>query len=257
MGSVRRNVGGTVRDGEVTVDEPLERPKVYQLLADRLLHQIRTRRLKPGDPIPTEQELRRRFGVGRSSVREALRVLESKGVICSAGHGTFVVAEYENALADSLKFLLTLEAFDLLELYELRRILEAEFAALAAQRRSSEHLEIMAEAIEQMQAGLGAGEPERYIAADLHFHLTIAQATCNRMAVYVMRAIRDPLHRALASVYHIPGSPQKSILQHRAIVEAVRAGDPEGARARMAEHLGRVYEDIRRVLRSDGRQTSP
>ncbi|MDR5709240.1 MAG: FCD domain-containing protein [Armatimonadota bacterium] len=229
--------------------EPLERPKVYQLLADRLLHQIRTRQLKPGDALPTEQELMRRFGVGRSSVREALRLLESKGMIRSAGRGSFVVAAYEHALVDSLRFLLTVEAFDLLELYELRRILEAELAALAARRRNAEHLQTMAEAIEQMRSGLAAEEPARYIEADLHFHLTVAQATCNRMAVYVMRAIRDPLHRALQSVYHIPGSPEASIAQHREILAAIHAQDPAAARERMREHLGRVYTDIQRVLR--------
>jgi GntR family transcriptional repressor for pyruvate dehydrogenase complex len=237
------------------VYEPVERPKVYQLVAQRLLHQIQQRRLSPGDSLPPEHELARRYGVGRSSVREALRLLESRGVIRGTGHGSFVVAEYGNPLVDSFRFLLTLEAFDLEELYEIRRVVETEFAAMAAARRQEEHLVRMEEAIQEMEAGLES--QSRYIDADLRFHLTVAEATSNRVAVYVMRAIRDPLHRALASVYHIPGSPQKSILQHRAIVEAVRAGDPEGARARMAEHLGRVYEDIRRVLRSDGRQTSP
>lgn len=231
------------------VYEPVERPKVYQLVAERLLQEIRARRLSPGDSLPPEHELARRYSVGRSSVREALRLLESKGVIRSSGHGSFVVAGYANALVDSVRFLLTLEAFDLEELYEIRKIVEEEFAALAATRRSEEHLRRMEEAIEGMEAGLES--PSRYIDADLLFHLTVAEATRNRVAVYVMRAIRDPLHRALASVYHIPGSPQKSILQHRAIVEAVRAGNPEDARARMAEHLGRVYEDIRRVLRGD------
>lgn len=228
--------------------EPVQRPKVYQLVADRLLRQIRKRLLSPGDALPTEQELARRYGVGRSSVREALRLLESKGVIRSAGRSTFVVAEYENALVDSLRFLLKVEAFDLLELYELRRILEVEFAALAALRHRPEHLQAMVEAIEEMRAGLGADEPERYIKGDLRFHLTVAQATCNRVAVHVMRAIRAPLQRALRSVYHIPGSPQASIAQHRAILEAIEARDPEQARDRMREHLGRVHADIQRVL---------
>ncbi len=230
--------------------EPVERPKVYQLVAERLLHQVRLRRLNPGDSLPPEHELARRYGVGRSSVREALRLLESKGVIRSAGHGSFVVAEYGNALVDSLRFLLTLEAFDLEELYELRKILETEFAALAASRRDEEHLQRMEEAIREMEAGLDS--QDRYIEADLRFHLTVAEATRNRVAVHVMRAIRDPLHRALASVYHIPGSPQKSMTQHRAILEAVRGQDREGARRRMAEHLGRVQEDVRRVLHPDG-----
>ncbi|MCS7234701.1 MAG: FadR/GntR family transcriptional regulator [Armatimonadota bacterium] len=229
--------------------EPVARPKVYQLVADRLLHQIRQRRLSPGDPLPPEHELARRYGVGRSSVREALRLLESRGVIRSAGHGSFVVAEYGNPLVDSLRFLLTLEVFGLEELYEIRKVLETEFAALAAVRRTEEHLARMEEAIRQMEAGLDS--QARYIEADLRFHLTVAEATRNRVAVYVMRAIRDPLHRALARVYHIPGSPQKSMAQHHAILDAVRAADPAAARARMAEHLGRVHEDIRRVLPAD------
>lgn len=235
--------------------EPLQRPKVYQLVAERLLHQIRERRLSPGDSLPPEHELARRYGVGRSSVREALRLLESKGVIRSAGHGSFVVAEYGNALVDSLRFLLTLEAFDLEELYELRTILETELAALAAVRRTEEHLQRMEEAIRQMEAGLDS--QARYIEADLRFHLTVAEATRNRVAVHVMRAIRDPLHRALARVYHIPGSPQKSIAQHRAILEAVRAQDAEAARRRMAEHLRRVREDVRRVHHPDGEDPRP
>lgn len=235
--------------------EPVQRPKVYQLVAERLLHQIRQRRLSPGDSLPPEHELARRYGVGRSSVREALRLLESKGVIRSAGHGSFVVAEYGNALVDSLRFLLTLEAFDLEELYELRTILETELAALAAVRRTEEHLQRMEEAIRQMEAGLDS--QARYIEADLRFHLTVAEATRNRVAVHVMRAIRDPLHRALARVYHIPGSPQKSIAQHRAILEAVRAEDAEAARRRMAEHLRRVREDVRRVHHPDGEDPRP
>ncbi|MER3455753.1 MAG: GntR family transcriptional regulator [candidate division GAL15 bacterium] len=231
------------------VIEPIERPKVYQLVAERLLHQIRQRHLSSGDSLPPEHELARRYGVGRSSVREALRLLESKGVIRSAGHGSFVVAEYGNTLVDSLRFLLTLEVFDLLELYEIRKVLETEFAALAACRRSEVHLRRMEEALQEMEAGLDS--QARYIEADLRFHLTIAEATRNRVAVYVMRAIRDPLHRALARVYHMPGSPQKSLAQHRAILEAVRSADPEAARARMEEHLGRVHEDIRKVLHTD------
>lgn len=230
------------------MEEPVYRPKVYQLVADRLLHQIRQRRLTPGDNLPPEHVLARRYGVGRSSVREALRLLESRGVIRSAGHGSFVVAEYGNTLVDSVRFLLTLEAFDLEELYEIRRVLETEVAALAARRRTEEHLQRMEETLREMEAGLDS--EVRYIEADLRFHLTVAEASRNRVAVYVMRAIREPLHRALGSVYHIPGSPQKSLVQHRAIVEAIRAADAPSARRRMEEHLVRVHRDIRRVLRT-------
>ncbi len=71
---------------------PIERRKLYELIAEQLLTQISERRLRPGDPIPTERELTHLYRAGRSSVREALRMLESKGVIEAVGGGSFTVA---------------------------------------------------------------------------------------------------------------------------------------------------------------------
>ncbi|MDR7555261.1 MAG: FadR/GntR family transcriptional regulator [Armatimonadota bacterium] len=229
---------------------PIERRKVYELVAERLEELIGDRGLRPGDPLPTERELMQRYRVGRSSVREALRMLESRGLIRASANGTFQVADYGNPLRHSLHLLLELEEATLLEVYEVRKILEVEAAGLAALRRSDDDLRQMAAAIADMEAGLGA--QDQYIGADLRFHLAVATATRNRLALRMMHAIRDTLHRALAQVYHIPGSPQRSIQQHRQIVAAISAGDAEAARRRMREHLGRVERDIRSVLLGQG-----
>lgn len=226
--------------------QPIERRRVYELLAERLVAEISDRSLKPGDPLPTERELQQMYGVGRSSVREALRILESRGLIRPSGRRVFLVADYGNALSLSLQFLLALEEGSLRDLFEVRKILEVEAAGLAAVRRSTEDLARMARAVDEMIAGLTS--QERYIAADLQFHVAVAAATSNRMALIMMHAIRDLLHRALASIYHIPGSPQRSIAQHREIIEAIRAGLPEVARQRMREHLVRVERDIQDIL---------
>lgn len=228
------------------MDHPIERRKVYELIAEHLQGQIVERLLKPGDPLPTERELSESYRVGRSSVREALRMLESKGLIRDTGNGAFAVAEYGNPLSHSLHLLLALEDTTLLELYEVRKILEVEAAGLAATRRTDDDLSRMAAAIDGMVAGLSA--QDRYITADLQFHLAVAQATSNRIALRVMHAVRDLLHRALASIYHIPGSPERSIMQHRAILAAIAAQDPDAARQQMKEHLLRVEGDIRDVL---------
>lgn len=233
---------------------PIERRKVYELIAEHLQGQIVGRKLKPGDLLPTERELSESYHVGRSSVREALRMLESKGLISASGGAAFTVAEYGNPLSHSLRLLLALEEANLPELFEVRKILEVEAAGLAAMRRTDDDLAGMAAAIDDMEAGLSA--QERYISADLRFHLGVAQATRNRIALHMMHAIRDPLHRALASIYHIPGSPQRSIMQHRAILDAVSAGDAEAARERMREHLLRVEGDIRDALIDKPRRES-
>ncbi|HEX9124530.1 MAG TPA: FadR/GntR family transcriptional regulator [Actinomycetota bacterium] len=221
---------------------PIERRKVYELVAERLVEEISARRLKPGDALPAERQLSESYGVGRSSIREALRMLESQGLIRSVGHGAFEVADYGNPLNASLALLLAMQDGDLRELFEVRRILEVETAGLAAERRGEGDIERMRRAIEAMETGLDS--QDRYISGDLEFHQAVVAATGNRIALHVMHAIRDVIRRALMSIYRIPGSPERSNEQHRQIFEAITAGDPDGARQRMREHLTRVQSEV-------------
>jgi DNA-binding FadR family transcriptional regulator len=228
-------------DGQ-TMAGPITRRKTYELVAERLLAPISSRSLAPGDLLPPERELVQLFRVGRSSVREALRMLESKGVIVSGGNGAFAVAHYRNPLDHSLDFLLSVEEADHAELFEVRRIVEGEAAALAASRRRPAQVDAMEEAVGAMAAGLGS--EQAFIGADLRFHLLVAEATGNRLIVHLMNAIRALLHRSLSSAYRVPGSPERAIQMHRLILGAVRDGRPEDARRLMREHVTRVERDI-------------
>jgi len=225
---------------------PIERKKAYELVRERLLVDIRAGRLAAGDQMPAERELTQTFGVGRSSVREALRMLESQGLIEARGSAVFSVAHWPNPLNSSLNLLLTLEESNLRELFEVRKILEVEFARLAAGRRSDEDLGRMLTSVQEMKEALDS--EARYIAADLRFHLAVADATKNRCATHLMHAIRGLLQQALASIYRIPGSAQTSIEQHRAILDAITAGDADEARRRMLAHLHRVEHDVESAL---------
>ncbi len=233
-----------VRLSDQALFEPIARQKTYEIVAERLLGLISSRHLGPGDVLPSERELVELYGVGRSSIREALRMLESKGVIKSGGNGSFAVAEFRNALNHSLDFLLSVDEADYGELFEVRRILEGEAAALAASRRNEEHLARMEVGIAGMEQGLDS--EEGFITADLRFHLTIAEASGNRLIAHLMDAIRTLLQRSLSSAYHIPGSPEGAIVLHRLILEAITARRPEEARQRMQEHVSRVERDITR-----------
>jgi GntR family transcriptional repressor for pyruvate dehydrogenase complex len=225
-----------------TLYEPITRQKTYELVAERLRTLISSRRLGPGDPVPSERELVDLYRVGRSSVREALRMLETQGVIRSGANGSFRVAEFGSTLNSSLEFLLSVEAADVGELFETRRILEGEAAALAASRRTKPQVHELAGSIAEMEAGLES--EERFITADLRFHLLVAQATRNRVLLHLMEAIRALLQRSLSSSYHIPGSPERAIEMHRLILDAIEAKYPEEARQRMQEHVARVERDI-------------
>lgn len=221
---------------------PIERRNTYELVAESLLALISERHLKPGDTLPTERELMQHYGVGRSSVREALRMLESRGLISAGGSGAFAVADFRNPLNDSLSLLLAVEEGSLRELFEVRRIVEGEAVALATERGNESYLERMRDATEVMREGLA--DREEYIEADVAFHLTIAEATQNRLILHLMHAIRDQLERALGSIYKIPGSPERSIEDHGLIIAAMAEGKPDEARERMREHLGRVEEAV-------------
>src|SRR5437763_14096801 len=186
--------------------QPLERRKIYEQIAEQLLGKIGSRQLRPGDPLPPERELTESFGVGRSAIREAFRMLESLGVIRAASGGAFIVAEAANPLDSSLRLVFTLDdRAGMHDLYELRRIIDCEAAALAAERRSEAHLEEMDAAISEMERSLVEHDRgERFIEADLRFHLAVAEATGNRMLVHSMHAVRGIVRRALQTVFFIP-----------------------------------------------------
>lgn len=214
---------------------------MYELVAERLLQDISSRRLVPGDVLPTERQLAESLEVGRSSIREALRMLESRGLIEAVGHGAFTVADYGNPLNASLALLVEMRDGDLRELFEVRKMIEVETAGLAAERRSDDDLARMRSAIEAMDAGLSSAE--RYITGDLEFHQAVVAATGNRIARDVMHAIRGVMRRGLMSLYQIPGSPERSMQQHRQIFEAVLAQRPDEARRLTREHLTRIEGD--------------
>jgi GntR family transcriptional repressor for pyruvate dehydrogenase complex len=225
--------------------QPVARRKVYEQVAEQLLGQIVARRLKPGDVLPPERELTESFGVGRSSIREALRMLESQGVISAVNGGSFVVADAASPLNSSLRLMFTLDdRTGIHDLFELRRILEVEAAALAAERHGARHLDEMDAAIEEMAASLDDPGGDRFIDADLRFHLAVAEATGNRLVLHSMQAVRDVVRRALMTVFVIPQSPESAVVEHRGIRAAIASGDPAKARQEMANHLVRVEADV-------------
>jgi GntR family transcriptional repressor for pyruvate dehydrogenase complex len=220
---------------------PIERRKVYEQVSERLGAQIGTT-LQAGDALPSERELAERYRVGRSSVREALRMLESRGLIESRGSGTFVIAPWRNPFEAPLSLVMAGEDVDRTQLFEVRRMLEAEAAALAAARRSRGDLDLMHQATDEMAHAIGSAD--EYVAADIRYHLVIAEATGNRLLLHLMQAIRERLTEMFGTVYRFPGGPERSIAQHRLITQAIEAEDGERARQLMTEHITRVEQEL-------------
>jgi GntR family transcriptional repressor for pyruvate dehydrogenase complex len=224
--------------------QPIQRARTYDLVAQRLIELIASSRLGPGSPVPTERELAAAYSVGRSSVREALRILESQGVLAPGPGGALVVADMPRPLTRSLRLVMTLGPARARDLFELRRILEVEAARMAAGRRLDEHLQAMRVTVEEMARSLEDGDAAAYIDADVRFHLAIARATGNRLVEACMDAVRDVLRDALTAIFEIPRSASRAVDEHRAILEACAEGDAERAADAVRAHLDRVQADI-------------
>ena len=218
------------------------RERLYEQVADHIDGLISTGKLKVGDRLPPERELAERLGVARGVVREAVRLLSVKGMVTvEPGRGTFIVERGAESISDHLSRMSRMGKFTFDDLNELRRVLELEIASLAAQRAQPEDVDRLKQAIEVMDDNLDS--PEEYIAADLDFHLTMANATQNHMFSLLIGVIVDLLQESRRLIFRVEGAPQRGQVWHRKIAEAVEAHDAAAATEAMRRHLEHISAD--------------
>jgi GntR family transcriptional regulator, transcriptional repressor for pyruvate dehydrogenase complex len=240
---------------------PLVRLNTYELIAERLLDDIASGAMPVGTPIPGELELAESLRVGRSSVREALRVLESRGLIARSGSGRFRVAEHGNPIANALSVLYDLHRVQIRELFELRATIEIDAAAVASARRSTSDLKALAETLGAMQWGSSTAD-ELHI-ADTRFHVVIAEASGNFATARVVEGLRlvvySVLHGPLFTRTGTGDWSSKTVGEHIQIANAISAQDATEAADAMRRHLTRVSEQslelLGREVAADDEQT--
>ena len=189
-----------------------------------------------GDRLPAERELCRRLGVGRASLREALKALEIMGMIESrVGEGTFVCRRSEFLARPLLWSIAGSDETQVSELIESRRLMEGELAALAAERRTPADLDHIAGHILRMESTLE--QADQFLEADLDFHLAIAEAAHNRILLNAVQLIRNLMRQWIMQTVQVPHTTPEALAQHRVIFEAISHRDKEAARAAMIGHL--------------------
>ena len=216
-------------------------PTLSKQISDALVRQIVRGEIQPGHSMPSEEELATQFDVSRPVIREAVKELAVIGLVESRqGRSTRVAPESEWNQFDPRVLYARSEigAVDeaLLELLELRRVVEAGAAGLAALRRTDADIVAMEAAIKAMDAALD--DPERFTDEDIRFHNALLEATGNRLLVRLIDLI-GPLLRVgrRISLDRRPDGPVESLSGHRQILRAVKAGDVDKARQAMREHL--------------------
>ena len=219
--------------------------RLYEQIVKQIEESILKGALKPGDQLPAERDLAQQFGVSRTAVREAVKTLREKGLVESySGRGTFITNGTSQAIKQSLDFMMRIGQQDgLVQLAEVRQILEPEIVALAASRVQEQHLAMMREAVAVMDEALR--DPDAYIEADLDFHLSLAEAAENPIILSLIDSIVGLLREQRLRIFYVDGGPERGQFHHKRILEAVERHDADGARDAMRAHLQQVREDSR------------
>ncbi|MEU3522282.1 FCD domain-containing protein [Streptomyces sp. NPDC038707] len=218
---------------------------VTQRAVEEIKAMIAEGRLAPGQRLPTERELAVRLGMSRSSTREAIRALTVMGVLDARhGSGIYVGTLEAGDLLESFGVVADLSPGPrLVELLEVRRVLESTAAALAAARITEERLAVVADHLAAMDA---TDDPEEILAHDLAFHREIASAAGNATMAAILDGLSSRTFRARLRRGHQEADAfARTRREHAAIHRALAARDPEAARAAAAAHVGGVEEWLR------------
>lgn len=214
-------------------------------LASRIVADVRAAvfegRLKPGDFLGSENELAEQFGVSRITVRDSLRSLSATGLVeirQGAGGGARIAESNLDHFADALALQLQLAAVGTEETLGAQTAIEGMAAELAAQHRTSEDLDRLEAAIEE--ASRVVDDPAAFTEASLGFHLAVAEASHNRALAALLRALRHVVWPAHGNKHTTRKVASRVQATHLVIYERIKAGDGDGARKAMSDHLGGI-----------------
>ncbi len=236
--------------------EPVGRTSVVDSVVDQLESLIFDR-FQPGDVLPSEGKLAAALGVSRLTVREATRTLEARGLLeISQGRRPTVAAPNGALIGDFFQIAVRRDPRALLELLEVRRALEVHIASLAARRASKGEIADMEMSIAAMRAG--EDDSEAFHAADVRFHENLAEASGNRLFVFLIEAFAGPLKesrlRSFAGHQARGGGVEDVIQQHETILDAVKTRTPRDAAKAMRDHLAQTEQDLRTHLQGAGKR---
>ena len=216
--------------------------RISEIIVEQIRLLMRQGQLKPGDRLPPERDLCERFGVSRVTVREALRMLESAGLVeirVGARGGAFVTAPSSNRVGEGLADLLTLSVISAADVTEVRMILEVGIVPLVVERATQDDLDEMDRICALAEKALRDGDYTMDMS--LEFHTAVAQATHNPALEMLVESFRGPILMSLKEARE--AAPEMGGLgtkEHERFTEAVRGRDADAAARIMREHLART-----------------
>ena len=221
----------------------IERKRLADQIIEKLASMIATGELKPGDKLPSEPELMKNFGVGRSSIREAVGALSLIGLVTvRPGHGTHVAVPSKESQSKPIGLMLTVGRDKIRELVEARLIIEQATVKLAAERATEQDLKEIKRHMDDLKPPLTVSK--KAIRADLDFHDAIAKASQNSVLNRFLSELRQPMKHWMEQKAKHDWGYEKVYDQHSKIVDAIESHDGERAQIAMRNHLESTGEKL-------------
>jgi len=221
--------------------EKIKRISVAEKVAEEIIAMIQSGKFVEGQMLPTERDLAEMFGVGRSSIREALQALQSMGIIeRRQGSGTYVSSRSEGSCFSIANIL---SRFTMIELSEARTTVEEQTAYLAAMNATEENIRAMYEANERLRSMVDSDDRSAIVACDQQVHRVIAEGANNSFLLEMLDMLWNVISEANIAV--LTGDKvRQAVAFHDKIIKCISNSDPAGARQAMREHIRDVHNRI-------------
>ena len=227
--------------GESHLISPIKKTRVAEEVADRIRVLMLDGTFPPGEPLPSERHLAERFGVSRGSIRDALRTLETIGLVETRhGQGTFPLELSVERLVAPLASVMAYRSDLQTELLDVRRMFEPAVARAAALRATEEDLADLQRVLDAQRQKLKTGQSA--ITEDTAFHAILARATRNRVVMSIMATLNDLLVESRTQSLNQKGRPARSIEGHESVVAALRRRDADAASQAMYDHIDQIAD---------------
>ncbi len=235
--------------------EPKRTLKAYKTVIQYIKSEILRGQLRPGQKLPSERSLAETLGVGRNSVREAMRTLGMIGAISSAqGSGNYISSDFQKSLIEAMSMMFLMQRLDYRQLSEFRCGVETQAILLAAERIKPDQMFRLSEIVRQMREG----EERNNAALDKTLHLAIAEASGNQMIVLVLQALSEMVEVFISDLRGAILSREKGghLLQeaHERMVDCLSRHDSAGAQEAMREHFRIVDGNMENFMEHGGRK---
>lgn len=223
----------------------LKKERLSRLVTNAILEIIETEGLKPGDRFYSEHQLMEKLEVSRSSIREAVRMLEVTGMVkVQQGKGIFITEPPEDDIP--IRGWVVDNTELLLEHFEVRLLMEPHAAALAARKAGEKEIQELSAVYERFREALSARDIASAITCDSEFHLLIAKGSGNRTLSVLMKTMAATLNEGWITSLNTPGRLERTVVEHGEVLDAIRKGDSERAADGMRAHLTNALADIQK-----------